>query len=220
MSLLVLQCPLSILQNGPVPDFIPEDVLSTLFALSNNTESNQPIIYLCKGFDRLGLLSLFQRFPIIKHIFHPSPAGALTRKKLLHILEPQFSEYGNNKRKREEEIYTFFNKYVREAASGRFNNICLENILQFVTCCDNEPLLGFTLKPTISFPEAESDSIWHFAPTAHTCSHSLELPIRKQDGQLPEEEELIEIYSTAFLNAFFRKNMNYLYFFCFLVLLH
>jgi len=86
----------------------------------------------------------------------------------------------------------------------------LENVLQFVTCCDNEPLLGFTLKPTISFtisfPEVdENNSKWRFAPTAHTCSHSLELPIRKHDGQLPEEEELIEIYSTAFLNAFFGK---------------
>jgi len=78
--------------------------------------------------------------------------------------------------------------------------------LQFVTCSDNEPLLGFTLKPTISFPEVDENNFkWRFAPTAHTYSHSLELPIRKHDGQLPEEEELIEIYSTAFLNAFFRK---------------
>jgi len=94
----------------------------------------------------------------LSYIFRPSPACALTRKKLLHILEPQFSEHGSNIRKREEEIYTFFNKYVREAASGRFSNICLENVLQFVTCCDNEPLLGFTLKPTISFPEVDENN--------------------------------------------------------------
>jgi len=44
---------LSILQNGPIPDFISGDILSAIFGLSVKNEPNKPLVYLCKGFDRL-----------------------------------------------------------------------------------------------------------------------------------------------------------------------
>ena len=41
-------------------------------------------------------------------------------------------------------------KYIREAAAGRVSSITLESILQFATCCDIEPILGFAFNPTIT----------------------------------------------------------------------
>ena len=193
---------LSMLQNGPIPDFIPQDVISQIISTTDGTDC---IRNLCDGLNTLGIVDLCRKFPILRHLFQPNPKSALSRKGLLRLLEPQFSIEGCNRRKREEEVYTIFNKYLRETAAGRFNNVTLENILQFVTCCDKEPILGFTLKPTISFSEVENDSKWLFTPSAHTCSHVLDLPIRRSEGRLPIEADLFEVYNTAFLNAFFGK---------------
>ena len=121
------------------------------------------------------------------------------------LLEPEFSSDGSNKRKSENEIYYFFVKYVREAAAGRLGTVTLSSILQFVTCCDNEPVLGFEIKPRITFPEAANGQKYDFLPKAHTCSFGLELPIDTREINIPPEAELFEIYNTAFLNAYFGK---------------
>ena len=100
-------------------------------------------------------------------------------------------------------------KYIREtAAARRVPPITLEYILQFVTCCDNEPVLGFALNPTINFiPVRTFKSKWDFIPTAHTCDYALELPIRTATIDLPSENNLFDVYGTAFANPYF-GNVN------------
>ena len=49
--------------------------------------------------------------------------------------------------------------------AGRRNNISLENILQFVTAMDEEPVLGYAKQPSIAFTEVQSS----FFMESHDC---------------------------------------------------
>lgn len=71
----------------------------------------------------------------------------------------------------------------------------------FATCVDEEPLLGFTIKPNITFAEVESGG--KFVPTANTCICSLVIPHATPLIPLPEPDRLFNLYDFAFANAFF-----------------
>ena len=75
----------------------------------------------------------------------PSPANELTRKGLLNLIHPNFSEEGSNARRFANALYNMFSKYVREVACGRREGIQLGNMPQFITRADEEPPLGFKL---------------------------------------------------------------------------
>ena len=55
-------------------------------------------------------------------------------------------------------VYNKFIKYVREAAAGR-RIATLKDILIFVTCADEIPILGFAKQPFISFNEVSIPEI-------------------------------------------------------------
>jgi hypothetical protein len=71
----------------------------------------------------------------------------------------------------------------------------------FATCADEEPVLGFTIEPSITFAEAEG--IGKFVPTANTCICSLVLPHATHLIPLLETDQLFNLYDFAFANAFF-----------------
>ena len=73
-------------------------------------------------------------------------------------------------------------------------------MLAFVTCSRQEPLLGFSIKPSIIFSEAASSSKWDFISSAHTCGNTLNLPVRNHKIELPNEDDLMEVYISAFNN--------------------
>ena len=70
-------------------------------------------------------------------------------------MKPNFSEEGSNTLKKEKEVYQLFVKYVREVAASR--RVCgqttldLSHILQFAIGTAEEPILGFTLAPSLEF---------------------------------------------------------------------
>ena len=194
---------MSCLQNGPIPQYISEEFLQAIF--SSNTPNSPCLRNLQNGLNKLAICQLCQRLPLLIHLFRPSASSILTRKKLLMLLSPSFAEEGCNETFFQKEIYNFFVKYTREAAAGRLGAVTLESILRFVTCCDSEPVLGFTIKPSVNFYEVQGNSKWMFLPQAHTCSYALDLPIRNAQIKLPTEEELFEIYNLAFLNSYFGK---------------
>ncbi|KAH3855115.1 hypothetical protein DPMN_097676 [Dreissena polymorpha] len=70
-----------------------------------------------KGLDSLGLVQLVQELPAVIHLFTPQQSNPLTVKMLTHLLNPQFSAEGSNRRQRENSTYTLFIKYMREAAT-------------------------------------------------------------------------------------------------------
>ena len=151
-------------------------------------------------------MDFFAALPMLLFLFQPSESSILTRKKLFRLLSPNFSLHGSNQRIFENKIYEFMMKYIRETAAGRVPSITLESILQFVTCCDNEPVLGFALNPTINFTQVPTiKPKWDFTPTAPTCSYALELPVRTATIDLPPENDLFDFYSTAFGNTCFGK---------------
>ena len=74
------------------------------------------------------------------------------------MFPPQFSEEGSNKLQFEKIVYNKFIKYVREAAAGR-RIATLKDILIFLTCADEIPILGFAKQPFISFHEVSIPEI-------------------------------------------------------------
>ena len=191
---------LSILQNGPFPYFLSEQIVQELFF---EPHPSLCVSRLRSGFCSLGLFQIGKNLPQFVHLMHPSNAPKLSRRRLVTLLHPYFAKEGSNTRKHENELYSLFSKYVRETSSGRRGDITLGHILQFSTCADAEPLLGFAIPPSISFHPAASCSKWNFLPTANTCSQALRLPIGSLNIPIPSEDDLFEVYDHAFKNDYF-----------------
>ena len=84
-------------------------------------------------------------------------------------------------------------------SGGRRGTINLHDVLRFATGAENEPVLGFSIQPSIVFVEA----VKGFVPTANTCINSLQLPRPTISLLLPAPEPLFDKYDYAFANAFF-----------------
>jgi hypothetical protein len=91
--------------------------------------------------------------------------------------------------------------YLFLILDGRRGIISLAHILMFTMCADEEPVLGFTIPPSITFVEATG--VGKFVPTANTCICSLVLPHATHLIPLPEPTILYNLYDLAFANAFF-----------------
>ena len=187
---------MSILQNGPIPRFIHEEILQEIFS----DDSSRPCIAeLRKGFRKLGLYQSAKSLPLFIHLMRPNEASRLSRRQLILLLKPSFSEDGTNARKYENDVYAVFSKYVRETAGGRRGTVTLGSILQFVTGLDEEPPLGFG----IQYVDAPKELKWSFISKANTCSVTMLLPRGSHDLPLPAEEDLFEVYDAAFSNNYF-----------------
>ena len=129
---------------------------------SNRFFSDAPpgpcIAELRKGFMKLGLYEIAKSLPLFLHLMRPNDANQLSRKQLVFLLKPSFSEEGTNARKYENDVYAAFTKYVRESAGGRRGSITLGCILQFATGLDEEPPLGFESQPCIQFVAAPQNN--------------------------------------------------------------
>ena len=99
--------------------------------MTGSTIDSSCILAIKGGFDKLGLVDLFAALRMLVFLFQPSESSILTRKKLIHLFSPNFLSHGSN-----DEIHC-------EAAARRVPSSTLESILQFVTCYDNESILGF-----------------------------------------------------------------------------
>jgi hypothetical protein len=194
---------LSVLQNGNIPRFLTEDQLQEIFI--NETTASSCLANLAKGLNKLGLCDIGKAFPIFLHLFRASDAPLLTRRRLLHLLKPKFSEEGGNQRQVENQLYALVCKYAREAGGGKRGNVTLDHNLQFATGTDEEPVLGFGAAPSIIFVTSNSSNKWSFLPTANTCTNALYLPCGDimSNITLPSEDDLFEIYDMAFCNAYF-----------------
>ena len=81
---------LSTLQNGSIPRFLKEVHLQALF--SSEEPSNPCISKLRFAFKTHGLYQVGNVIPNFLHIFRPSESSALSRRKLLVLLPPNFYE--------------------------------------------------------------------------------------------------------------------------------
>ena len=96
---------LSMLQNGPIPRFMPEDILQEVFS---ETPPGPCTAALRRGFKKLGLYQIALNL----HLMRPNEANQLSRRKLVLLLDPSFSEEGSNAHKYEHAVYAVFLKYV------------------------------------------------------------------------------------------------------------
>ena len=99
---------LSIQKNGPVPCFVPEEILQQVFS---DTTPGPCIAELRKGLMKLGLYEIAKSLPLFLHLMRPNDGNQLSRKQLV-FLKPSFSEEGTNARKYENNVYAAFTKYV------------------------------------------------------------------------------------------------------------
>jgi len=109
----------------------------------------------------------------------------------------------SNLRKRHDQAYGLFNKYVRDVFGGNRKGvngkITPEDILEFATGSRYEPVLGFKMKPTITFRPHE-----HWMPTASTCANQMYLPIPPDSTtRYPAESRLMALMDTAFSTKLF-----------------
>ncbi|XP_052105699.1 uncharacterized protein LOC127738473 [Mytilus californianus] len=186
---------LSILQNGTLPRILTTDLLEELFEKENPREFVKD---LRMGLDSLGLFQLVKSLPPLVHLFTPSPSTPVTFKMITTILRPEFSEEGSNRRKRENRVYSKFIKYMREAASGRRGDVNLAKILKFGTSVEEEPILGFSMHPSLHFSERIS-----YLPTANTCINRITLTVPETEDQLPEDNVLFNLFDYAFCNTYY-----------------
>lgn len=76
----------------------------------------------------------------------------------------------------------------------------MNTILRFCTCQDEEPILGYSMGPTITFqPDMPFD-----LPTSNTCINRLVLPMF--DGEIPESETVHHKFDMAFVQTYFGLN--------------
>ena len=191
---------LSVLQNGKIPQFIPEEVLNEVV---QGPSSSPCIKNFQNGLRKVGILQLVTSLPIFLYLFRPSDTTGLNVKKLTHLLAPTFQEQGSNSRKYQKEVHNAFIRYIREVSAGRRAmgsvNLTLGHILQFVCGTDEEPVLGFAKSPEIRFVPFDEG----FLPTANTCINVLNLPCASATVSLPSDDELFNLYDYAFSSSFF-----------------
>lgn len=73
------------------------------------------------------------------------------------------------------------------------------DVLKFITGAINEPVLGYGMKPTITFDEKMPSCL----PTSNTCINRLTLAIGEK---VPEDKERIYTYfDYAFANSYFGR---------------
>ena len=142
----------ALLQNGQLPVFVEESTLQQIVSLG---ECFDPCVRQIRhGLEELGMLSALHELPMLVHLLRPQARGKLSVQMLLHILKPNFSEEGSNTLKKKE-VYKLFVKYVREVAASRRvggqTTLDLSHILQFATGIAEEPVLGFSLAPSLEF---------------------------------------------------------------------
>ena len=103
-----------------------------------------------RGLDRLGMYQFFQHLnQFISIIISSSPREAYCQKPYSVVPTPIFRGEKQQATVRKI-VYNKFIKYVRQYAAGR-RIATLKDILIFVTCADEIPILGFAKQPFISF---------------------------------------------------------------------
>ena len=157
---------ISMLQGGPLPVMLSEECIDYLFGLKPTTSSTA-VTELGRGLEKLNFLSFFKQFPILRHLLQREKKS-LRPIQLLKLFDVRYSEAGSTAFNRQKTIFSLFTKYVREVASGKRppqsttaatttaeeqveeveGKITWEKILVFATGMEDEPLMGFFVKPT------------------------------------------------------------------------
>lgn len=144
---------IALLQNGQLPRYMPLDIIDKLIT----TTTDKCISNIQQGLDVFGLTKIMRNFPILLHLLRPSN-HQLTPNILLKLLHAKFSEEGSSALLREKQMYALFVKYIREVGSGR-RSLTLQNVLAFCTGATEEPVLGFSINPSIHFIKGQTPEV-------------------------------------------------------------
>ena len=91
--------------------------------------------------------------------------------------------------------------FISVSGGKRPCDVSLPAVLRFATGCEEEPLLGYGIEPTLKFiPAVEND---RFLPTSNTCINQIQLYTETLTIFLPKEDKLFDYFDTAFVNEHF-----------------
>ncbi|XP_066921335.1 uncharacterized protein [Clytia hemisphaerica] len=186
---------LSMLQNGPFPRFLKEDEIKEIFT---KEKPELKYLHIRQAFKDLGILQVFQHFPMMLHLLRPSPQYNLTFRKVVELLQPLWEEEGSNAKMRQKKLYAIFLKYLRLVHGGK-RSVVLADILRFTTGSEEEPLLGYGIHPTLKILPVLSS----FLPTSNTCINQLQLYTETMTIPLLKENELFSKFDVSFLHREF-----------------
>lgn len=189
----------SLLQGGSLPTFLAEDQLQRIFKKDDLTNLGEAETQFRVGLERFGLVELLHGKPSLSFLFRKTAVLPMTYPKLVKLLDPIFSDEASNRRQREERTYRLFLNYLKEVSAGRRvdGNISLHSILKFVTGCENEPVLGFQMKPSDCFDTNMPSCL----PMGNTCISRLTSPIGENVSMT--KEEVFSFFDYAFENDYF-----------------
>ncbi|CAC5360331.1 unnamed protein product [Mytilus coruscus] len=188
---------LSILQNGPLPSFLTPEICDDLLY---GDSPRSFVKDLRKGINALGLQELVLGIPCLKFLFYPGTPKPVTLKAVTNLFTPEFSPEGSNSRSQETKVFMRFIKYLREVAGGRRGQVTLRKILEFATGSDEEPILGYRIKPSLVFV---TNSLPSFIPMSNTCINRLTLVKATNGESLPTDDVLFNLFDYAFSNNYF-----------------
>ncbi|XP_066931341.1 uncharacterized protein [Clytia hemisphaerica] len=105
---------------------------------------------LIRGLEVFHLHTVFQKFPMLAHLFRKSDFQ-LSPRYLMNLIQTDFKPNGSP---REKNIYSYFVKYLREVAAKRRGEITLGHVLRFITGCSEVPELGFAVPLKMIFVDS------------------------------------------------------------------
>ena len=143
---------IALLQNGQLLTILPLDIIDSLIQPSTSI----CVANLQKGLNKFGLKRIFQSKSILLHLLRPSNT-CLTARIFIQLFNLVFPTEGSTAYSKEKEVYGLFVKYIRQVASGRRPPVTLSSILIFVTGAAEEPPLGSTKQPTITFVNGQAN---------------------------------------------------------------
>ncbi|CAB4029344.1 G2 M phase-specific E3 ubiquitin- ligase, partial [Paramuricea clavata] len=159
----------SILQGGPLPSFMQENLLSKLFGDTDGQVLSCAEEQVRDSFSRFGLVELIQKRPSLMYLLRRTACHPLTYPRMVRLFTPRFSEEGSNVRLKEERTYRLYLNYLKEVAAARREHVTLSSILKFATCSEDEPILGFAIQPACASVTACCHAFRHVTPASTNC---------------------------------------------------
>lgn len=108
----------SLLQGGPLPNFLAEDQLQRIFTKNDLTNLGEAETQFRLGLERFGLVELLNRKPSLLFLFRKTAVLPMTYPKLVKLLDLIFSDEATNRRQREEQTYGLFLNYLKEVSGN------------------------------------------------------------------------------------------------------
>eukprot|EP00794_Sanderia_malayensis_P001751 gene1751-1950_t len=195
---------LALLGGFHVPQFFSKSFVNVILQRKDADDAESSIVSSCleevqaflKGLSRHDVLSLLREHPEEAYQLFNTPT--LQLQEMLDFFKPEWSPEGSSKRVKEDEVYYYWVKFLKECSRGRvtcratkiedlgsntsspgndppISTLSLEGVMQFITGCPQKPISIPFGRITFEHDNADMSSRRHVF--ANTCAMQLTIPI-------------------------------------------